>query len=141
MTRKILVLVANELQKVPTLKTNYIMAYHKLKKHGRNQVKNMMTKKILVLIANELQKVPTQCNEDLHQLANFSEANKTLKELVKVRNKKTTALENMLKALNMKKNQGNQQKYDNKVQMMIIERPSYLYCIVTRVDVPMIHSM
>ena len=68
----------------------------------------------MVLIADELHKVSAQFNEGQQQITNFSEANKTLKELVEACNNKITALEKTVKALDKKKNQGNNQKYDNK---------------------------
>ena len=73
-------------------KTHFIMAYHKLKKQSKNQVNNMMTGGILELIAEETQKIFTQYNKSKEQLANFAEANKTLKELVGVRKKKNHCL-------------------------------------------------
>ena len=75
------------------------MAYHKIKKQIKNPVKNIMTGKITDLIDDKLQKVSTQFNEGQKQLANFSEANKNLKELMFACNKKTAALEEMVKSV------------------------------------------
>ena len=78
------------------------MAYHKIKKKSRNQVKNMMTGEIPALISNKLQKFCTQFNEGQKKLANFAESSKTLKELVEACNKKITGLEKTVKAFGKK---------------------------------------
>ena len=64
----------------------------------------------MVLIADELHKVSAQFNEGQQQITNFSEANKTLKELVEACNKEITAFKKTVKSLDKKKNQGNQQQ-------------------------------
>ena len=92
----------------------FIMANNKLKKQSKNQVNNIMTGEIPALIANVIQKVSTQFNEGQKQLANLSKANKTLKELLETCKKKITVLEKIMKELDKKNIQGNQQKYDNK---------------------------
>ena len=86
----------------------------------------MMTREILVLIADDIQKVSIQFNESQQQLANFAEANKTLKYLVEARNKKITALEKTVKALDKKKIRGIRRSMTTEIQMLIIERPSHL---------------
>ena len=63
-------------------KTRLIIAYHKLKKHIKNQVNNIMTGEIPALISDKLQKVFTQLNEGHQKLAKISETNNTLKALV-----------------------------------------------------------
>ena len=115
-----------KLRKIVSFQKNSIMAYHNLKKQRKNQVNNMMTREILVLIADDIQKVSIQFNESQQQLANFAEANKTLKYLVEARNKKITALEKTVKALDKKKIRGIRRSMTTEIQMLIIERPSHL---------------
>ena len=80
------------------------MAYHKHKKHRKNQVNNIMTREILTLIFDNLHKVSTQLNEVKQQLSKLFKANKTLKELVEAWNNKITGLDKTVKALDKKKN-------------------------------------
>ena len=68
---------------------------------------------ISVLIANDNQKVDTQFDEGHHQLPNFDDNIKMLKELVKACNRKITALEEMLKNLDENSNKGNQRNKKN----------------------------
>ena len=110
-------------------KTNFIMAYHKLKKQSKNQFKNIMTGEIMALIANDLHKFSTQFNEDKKKIYKLVEANHTLKYIVEACKKKTTALENTVKALDKKNSQGNYKKYDNKDSNddNIIPKPPVIY--------------
>ena len=72
-------------------KTHFITAYHKLKKQRNSQVNNNMNGENPALTSKKLQKVATQFDEGQQQLANFSEANNTLKELVDECNNNITA--------------------------------------------------
>ena len=74
-------------------KTHFITAYLKLKKQSKVQVNNMMNVRIPTLISDKLQKVATKFYEGQQPLANFSEANKTLKELVEACKKQYQRLE------------------------------------------------
>ena len=112
------------------LKTHFIVAYHNLKKQSKNQVNNIITGVILALIADELHKFFTKFNEGQQKLANSSYSKKTLKELVEACNKKINALDQTVKVLDKKNNQGNQQKYDqnNSNADNRIPKPPVMYC-------------
>ena len=114
-------------------KTHFITAYHKLKKQSKGQVKNMMNGEIPALISDELQKVATQFDKGQHQLSIFFEEKKMLKELVEEHNKKITASEKTVKALDKNSNKGNQRNkknYDNKNQNdgNRVPNPQIMYC-------------
>ena len=89
------------------------------KEKCKGQVNKTMNIKTTALIADELHKVATQFDEGQHQLANFSESKRALKELVHEFKNNITASEKMVKALNKmsnKENHINQQNHDNKNQ-------------------------
>ena len=89
-------------------KRHFIMAYHNLKKHSKNQVNKTMTGEIPEIIAKKLQKVSTKFNEGKQQLTIFPKAKNNLKEIPEEGNKKITSLEKTVKALDKKNNKGNQ---------------------------------